>query len=58
MIKRMPRKARAKKPVKKRLHRNPVARALATRLFAEKAVARRNVYKRRPKHPAEPSEET
>jgi hypothetical protein len=47
---------RLKKPIPKKIRRNPLARVLATGKFRNRVVKVAGLYKRRPKHP-KPGEE-
>jgi hypothetical protein len=47
---------RLKKPVQKKIRRNPLARVLATGAFRNRVVKPVGLYKRRPKH-RKPGEE-
>jgi hypothetical protein len=42
---------RLKKPIPKKIRRNPLARVLATGKFRNRVVKPAGVYRRRPKHP-------
>jgi hypothetical protein len=48
---------KAKRPLGRRLRRNPMARALAGGKYGSKVVPRKDRYKRRPKHKKPPESE-
>jgi hypothetical protein len=48
---------RKKRPAAKKLKRNPLARALGSGVFRARVVPKPGVYKRRPKHPREDTDE-
>jgi hypothetical protein len=47
-----------RRPVTKKIRRNPLAREVRTAKFRERVVPRADTYRRRPKYPVPPTEET
>jgi hypothetical protein len=45
-----------RRPVARKIRRNPLARELAAGKFRPRVVKKSGTYKRRPKHPKEPEE--